>query len=331
MVELFLLCLLPMAVLFLMWATMIRMPGRSFSGEAAPLTERELATATRMAAGLKVLTLDIGPRHQRGREVQLARAADWIEEELVGMGYRVHRERFEVEGQTVCNLLAQRPATGEHPERLIVGAHYDTVAESPGSNDNGSGVVATLELARGFANQSGDHGLRFAFFVNEEAPWFMGPGMGALVHARGCRERKERILGKICLECVGCYIDLPGAQRYPPPLERLYPDRADFVAFVGNMRSLPWLHRVLASFRRHATLPSEGLAAWVTALQDVGRSDHKAFWRHGYPALMIIDTANFRDRHYHTPMDLPVNVDTESMARLVTGLEQVIGELIEAD
>jgi hypothetical protein len=325
----FLICLAPISLLLLTLAAMTRMPGRSYSGGAPPLTEHQQAMAGRMEAGLMELAFGIGPRHLLGREAKLDRAVDWIDGELAAMGYEVHRERFEVEGQQVANLLAQRPGTGASPRCLVVGAHYDTVAESPGANDNGSGVVTTLELARSFADRSGEHDLRFAFFVNEEAPWFMGPGMGALVHARGCRERKERILGMICLECVGCFNDQPGSQRYPPPLERLYPDRGDFVAFVGNMRSLLWLHRVLARFRRHASLPSEGLAAWEGALRDVGRSDHKAFWASGFPAVMITDTANFRDRHYHTPMDLPANVDTESMARLVSGLDRVIGELVK--
>lgn len=327
--EWFLIFVLPLATMFFIFATMWWMPGKSFSGQAPPLSEREQAMVERMKAGLRTLALDIGPRHLRGREPQLAQAADWIEGELEAMGYQVHRERFEVEGQAVCNLLVQRKGTSPAPRRLIVGAHYDTVPGSPGANDNGSGVVACLELARTFTKRESHHSLRFAFFVNEEAPWFMTSSMGALVHAKGCKQRAEPITGMICLESVGCYTDLPGSQRYPPALRGLYPKQGDFVAFVGNMRSQQWLHKVIASFRRHASLPSEGLAGWEAGLKDVGRSDHQAFWKQGYHAVMVTDTANFRDRHYHTPMDLPDNVDTTSMARLVAGLERMIAEIVD--
>jgi hypothetical protein len=321
---------MPPLLLAVLGLLMFRMPGRSFSGEAPPLCTRQRAMAGRMATGLRTLALEHGPRHLRGREAQLARTADWIEGELTAMGYQVHRERFEVEGQSACNLVVERPGSGERPEWLVVGAHYDTVPDSPGANDNGSGVVACLELARAFAQRDSRYHLRFVFFVNEEAPWFMTRSMGALVHAQGCKDRQEPVMAMLCLECVGCYIDLPGSQLYPPPLERLYPNRGDFVAFVGNMKSQWLVHRTVRVFRRHATLPSEGLAGWETALKDVGRSDHKAFWSKGYKAVMITDTANFRDRRYHTPLDLPGNVDTTAMARLVTGLEQVIGELVKS-
>jgi len=329
MLAILLLFLLPLLGFWLLVAAMIWMPGRSFEGTPPPLEPTAAAMAKRMADGLDMLARDIGPRHLRGREPQLDRAADWIESQLTAMGYAVQRERFEVEGQSVCNLLAQRDGHGNQPKLLIVGAHYDTTPGSPGANDNGSGVVACLELARAFAQSSGRHGLRFAFFVNEEAPWFMTRSMGALVHAEGCAQRREPILAMLCLESVGCFIDLPRSQRYPPPLERFYPDTGDFVAFVSNMASRGLLHRLMRSFRRHASLPSHGLAGWERTLGDVGRSDHKAFWKHGYEAVMITDTANFRDRHYHTSLDLPDHVDTTAMARLVASLQCVIGDLVK--
>ncbi len=245
----------------------------------------------------------------------------------MGAGLAAHRECFQAECSEIHNVLAE-PAGG-HPDApvLIVGAHYDTVPGSPGANDNGSGVVTVLELARRLARRPTRQRLRFAWFANEEAPWFMSPAMGSLVHARGCLERGERLLGMLCLESVGVYIDIPGSQRYPPPLERIYPDRGDFIAFVANLTSCGLLRRSIRNFRAHASLPSEGLLAPEWALQDIGRSDHKAFWSCGYPAVMLTDTANFRDAWYHTPLDRPGNLDLESMARLADGLEAVILDL----
>lgn len=300
------------------------LPGKSFSGRPPPLTMEGRSCADRLGADLDDLVRGFGPRHLGGRERALTEAAVWLERRLQEAGLGPRRERFQAGSAEVFNVLAEPPAVTPEAPVLLVGAHYDTVPGSPGANDNGSGVVAVLELARRFARRPTRNHLRFVLFVNEEAPWFMSPAMGSLVHARGCLERGERLLGMLCLESVGVYIDLPGSQRYPPPLDRLYPDRGDFIAFVGNMASSRLLWGTIGSFRARASLPSEGLLAPEWALREIGRSDHKAFWSCGYPAVMLTDTANFRDTSYHTPLDRPGNLDLESMARMLDGLEAVI-------
>ena len=238
----------------------------------------------RLGADLEVLVRRLGPRHLDGREQALTEAAAWLERSLTEVGLNPHRERFQVGAVEVCNVLAEPSGAPPEAPVLIVGAHYDTVPGSPGANDNGSGVVAVLELARRFARRPTRTRLRFVLFVNEEAPWFMSPAMGSLVHARGCRRREERLLGMLCLESVGVYIDIPGSQRYPSPLERIYPNRGDFVAFVGNLASRGLLRRSIR---------------------------------------------NFRDAWYHRPLDRPGNLDLESMARLVDGLEAVILDRVD--
>ena len=257
---------------------MFLLPGKSFSGRPPPLSSEDRSCADRLGADLEVLVRNFGPRHLGGREQALSEAAEWLERRLEEAGLAPHRERFQAGTTKVFNVLAEPPGASPEAPVLIVGAHYDTVPGSPGANDNGSGVVTVLELARRFARRPTQRRLRFALFVNEEAPWFMSPSMGSLVHAQGCRKRGERVSGMLCLESVGVYIDLPGSQRYPPPLEQLYPDRGDFVAFVGNLASRRLLWGSIGAFRARACLPSEGLLAPEWALRDIGRSDHKAFW-----------------------------------------------------
>ncbi len=320
---------LPGIGLALTWWILIRMPGRSHRDTLPPLSSEEREAAQRMHADLEVLTVDIGPRHLRGRDAQLARTADWLGERLRDLGYEPTRERFDVEGQEICNIVAERRGQDSGGGIVIIGAHYDTVPGSPGANDNGSAVVVALELARSFARRESALGLRFVFFANEEAPWFGTPAQGSWVHAQGCSARGKRVTAMICLECLGFYVDSPNSQRYPPLLERLYPSTGDFVAFVGNLASRRLVHRVVRGFRAAATFPSQGLVGTETLLRDITRSDHLPFWRHGIPALMVTDTADFRYPYYHTALDLPEHVDCESLARIVSGLETVIAELVE--
>jgi hypothetical protein len=168
--------------------------------------------------------------------------------------------------------------------------------------------------------------VRFVFFVNEEPPFFMTSDMGSLRYARRCRDRGERIVAMLSLETMGCFSDEEGSQRYPFPFSLLYPSRGNFIAFVGNLASRRLVRLAVGSFRRHASIPSEGAAApgWITG---IGWSDHWSFWKQGYPAVMVTDTALFRYEHYHTSLDTPDRVQYGQLARVVAGLEKVIVDL----
>jgi hypothetical protein len=173
--------------------------------------------------------------------------------------------------------------------------------------------------------------VRIVAFVNEEPPFFRTPNMGSLVYARRARARGERILAMLSLETIGWYSDVPGSQQYPLslPLGFIYPTTANFIAFVGNVRSRDLTRRALGSFRRHTAFPSEGAAvpAWIPG---IGWSDHWAFWQLGYPAVMVTDTALYRYHHYHTESDTPDKVDYDRLARVVAGLERVVEQLAVA-
>ena len=302
------------------------MPGRSFRGAPSVLDEVESHLCAALQRDLRVLAHDIGERNLSHRYAQLVRAAEFIERTLHEAGYEARRQEFTVHGKLVWNVDVQCTGHARPQEIIVVGAHYDTVPGSPGANDNGSAVVANLALARAFAGVTPKRTLRFAFFVNEEFPYYMTEGMGSLRYAQQCRANGEKIVGMISLETIGCYRDEPLTQRYPIGwLRRLYPTTGNFVAVVGNLRSRRLVHRVVRGFRR-AQFPSEGMAAphW---LKDIFRSDHAAFWHCGYPALMITDTANFRYPFYHTSEDTIEKINYPALARVVTGLKESLGEL----
>jgi hypothetical protein len=164
-------------------------------------------------------------------------------------------------------------------------------------------------------------------FVNEEQPYVHTEKMGSRVYTRRCRERSENVVAMMCMETIGYYDDTPGSQKYPQPFGLLYPSKGNFIAFVGNIRSRALVRRVVGAFRRSERFPCEG-AAVPESVPRIGDSDHKSFWREGYPAVMVTDTANFRYPHYHEPEDTIDKIDFDRLARVVRGLEAAVCELV---
>jgi Zn-dependent M28 family amino/carboxypeptidase len=307
------------------WASMIRMPADSFRGPLPPLTEEQRGLEQDLRVYVQHLAGTIGERNLF-RYKQLVAAADYIGATLAGSGYEVTRHRYEVSGTPCENIEAEIRGKGNPGDIVLIGAHYDSVQGSPGANDNATGVAALLALANRLAKTSPSRTLRFVAFANEEPPFFQSRHMGSRVYARRCRERGEKIVLMLSLETIGYYSDEPGSQRYPFPFSFFYPSTANFIAFVSNMEHAPWVRRLLTSFRRHTQFPSEGGALWEW-IPGVAWSDHWSFWKEGYPAVMVTDTAPNRYPHYHTSADRPDKVDFGRMARVVSGLQHVIVEV----
>ncbi len=279
----------------------------------------------RLADHVRVLAVEIGERNLRHPR-QLAEAAAYLRETWARQGYQVKSQEYTVKSIAVRNLEIE--ITGaRYPERIIIiGAHYDTVAGSPGANDNGSGVAALLEISRRFSSAAPEKTVRFVAFVNEEPPFFMSGLMGSRVYAARAKRNNEQIVAMLSLETIGYYSEAPGSQRYPFPLRLFYPDPANFIGFVGNLPSRKLLKKVSDSFQRNSVFPAERMAApsWLTG---VGWSDHWSFWQEGYPAIMVTDTAFFRYDHYHLAGDTPDRLDYDKMAEVTVGLYRTIAEL----
>ncbi|PYQ14053.1 MAG: aminopeptidase [Acidobacteria bacterium] len=306
---------------------MFHMPGRSHSGPLPPLSEAEAEIQLRLEGHVRALAGQIGERNL-GRAGSLDAAARYLDGILRGLGFAVEAQEFEVEGTKVANLESALGGGALHDQIVLAGAHYDSVVDCPGANDNGSGAAAVLELARLLAPERLARTLRFALFVNEEPPYYLGDAMGSRRYARRCRARGERIVAMLCLETIGYYTDAPRSQAYPAPLGVVYPSTGNFIGFVGNVASRALVRRCIGSFRRSTAFPSEGLAApdWIAG---VGWSDHSSFWEQGYPAVMVTDTALFRYPPYHTSEDKPEKIRYDHMARVVAGLARVLVDLAE--
>jgi Zn-dependent M28 family amino/carboxypeptidase len=304
------------------------MPGSSFDGPPAPFSAEESKLAATLDRHLHELSREIGARsttNPSGLEETLV----YLEGELASYGYEPLRIPFEVNSQTVANLEVELVGTSAPQEIVVVGAHYDGFYSAPAANDNGSGTAALLALAERFATQRTARTLRFVFFTNEEPPHFQQETMGSLVYAKACAERSEDIRAMWSLETLGYYSDGDKTQNYPIRLlHAFYPSRGNFITFVGNVMSSGLVRKTIGRFREHAAFPSEG-AALPSMVAGVGWSDHWSFAQVGYPALMITDTAVFRDPEYHQPGDLPERLDTERMARVVLGLAAVLSEFTD--
>lgn len=260
-------------------------------------------------------------------------SGDWIARRFGTMGYAVDLEEIPTRGSPrAFNVIAELRGSTLPDEVVVLGAHYDAEVNTPGADDNASGVAVLLELARRFADEPRDRTIRWIAFSNEENSSSRGGMMGSAAHAQASKERGERIVAMVSLEMLGYYDDTPGAQRYPfkPELaERMglrLRDRGDFLAVVGRLEDTALVDDVASAMIGAQTIPVVP-AALPAILPDIWRSDHGPFWASGYNAVMITDTSEFRTPHYHRPSDTPGTLDYGRMARAVDAIAAAVAAL----
>ena len=254
------------------------------------------------------------------RPGDLDRAAAWVRSALEESGLPVDEQPFEVMGWQFKNFVA-RYGPADSPI-LVVGAHYDVCGEQPGADDNASAVAGVLELARLLAEHRPEtaHRIELALWPLEEPPNFRTENMGSAVHAKALAERGANVRGMICLEMLGYFSDEPGSQTYPAPgMGLVYPSVGNFISVVGNGPSWRFTRRVKARMAGATALPVRSINA-PAFVPGVDFSDHSNFWRHGWDAVMITDTAFYRNPNYHLISDTPDTLDYERMAQVVTGV-----------
>jgi Zn-dependent M28 family amino/carboxypeptidase len=307
------------------WLTMFWMPEHSYNGQLPPLQKNEITLQKSLQQDIRKIAVEIGARNV-GQHDKLNATRDFLITSLTQSGYKVKQQAYKVKGKSYSNLEVERVGTETPNEIIVIGGHYDSAYASPGANDNGTGAAATLELARIFAQKDTKRTIRFVEFTNEEPPFFWTENMGSLVYAKQIKQHQEEIVAMLSLETMGYFSDATDSQKYPPPLNLLYPNQGNFIGFIGNLNSGDLVRRAIASFRRHVQFPSEGAAlpGWMSG---VGWSDHWSFWEQGYPGIMVTDTAPYRYPHYHTLDDTPDKINFDKLARVVSGLINVISDL----
>jgi Zn-dependent M28 family amino/carboxypeptidase len=275
---------------------------------------------------VNALAVDIGPRTPSTPD-SLVRAANYIYSVFEDAGLVVREQNYDYCDQRVTNLLATLPTTGGASAYYVVGAHYDTVPSTPGADDNASAVAVMLELAGRLSQVRLKAPILFAAFTLEEPPAYLTGHQGSRTFVRNCRSRGDRVLGAIILEMVG----YTAPRQHYPFLPRWpgYPGQGNFIGIIGNWRSLHFGRAVLRGFRKNKGLPAESLFLPFDGriLPETRLSDHASFWDAGLPALMVTDTAFFRNPNYHLPSDTIDTLDFTFMAELVKSLELALLEL----
>lgn len=275
---------------------------------------------------VNALAVDIGPRSPLNGD-SLVRAANYIRSVFEQAGLSVREQDYQYYDHRVTNLLATAPTTAGASAYYLVGAHYDTVPGTPGADDNASAVAVLLELAGRLRNERLKAPVLFAAFTLEEPPAYSTGHQGSRVFVRSCQSNSNRMLGAIVLEMVG----YTAPRQHYPYLARWpgYPAQGDFIGIIGNWRSLRFGWTVLKGFRENQSLPVRSLFlpfnGWI--LPETRLSDHASFWDAGLPAVMVTDTAFFRNPNYHLPSDTIETLDFTFMAELVKSLEHALHAL----
>lgn len=301
------------------------MPGKSYQGTPPKMDKKTLRIKKRLKADVDRFSA-FGEKTFRSSNA-LAETAEWIDLKWKAMGYEVHRQDNDIHNKTFENLYVEIPGSKPNAGVVVIGAHYDTVRDCPGADDNGSGVAALLELSRVVAGGATKFN-RTIFFVafTMEEYLFSTNHMGSAIFASSLKVKGEKVFAMISLETMGFFSDSKDSQSYPvPALDFVYPNKGNFIAFVGNIASRSIIRSAVGSFRKKALVPSEGIAApgWIPG---IGWSDHLSFWNEGYPGLMVTDTAMYRNPHYHKSTDTPDKLDYDRFTRVVVGLGQVIND-----
>jgi aminopeptidase YwaD len=251
-----------------------------------------------------------------------SQAQAYITRELEAAGFVVCREvAYDDPGFPCTNLLTEPLPADPTLPLFIVAAHYDSIPNSPGADDNASAVAALLELARWIRPRLDvtpcKARLQLVAYDLEEYGL-----IGSFAHARDLKAARTPLVGMISLEMLG-YIDArPGSQHLSPQLAGIYPDTGDFIGVVGNEASQDFLQAVVAGMKSVPGLPVEFMLVPGdgSVLPETRLSDHSSFWDHGLPALMITDTSFFRNPHYHQATDTPATLDYEFLAKVTRGV-----------
>lgn len=274
---------------------------------------------------LVALTTTPEPRNYL-HEASLNQAADYIGEVITASGARRTEQAYTVQGRTYRNIIGSfGPTDGP---RLIIGAHYDVCGEQPGADDNGTGVAALLELARLLSQQPAvAYRIDLVAYTLEEPPFFRTKNMGSYVHARQLHEENVPVKGMVALEMLGYYDDHKGSQEYPVGLLKwVYGRRGDYVTVAQKIGNGRFGRRFAQQYKAAAALPVKRFKApaW---LPGIDFSDHLNYWLFGYSAVLLTDTAFYRNKHYHEPTDTLDRLDMRRLGLSVDALLAVVLQL----
>lgn len=291
----------------------------------SPTSQAEVSPAV-LERHVRVLSEAFVPRN--GRHLgNMKKTADYIKShfEKLGVG-TVNDQWYQVGNSRYRNvsLLIGDPVA----ERVVIGAHYDAYGPYPGADDNASGVAGVLELARLFADKPIAMPIEFVGYPLEEPPYFRSQAMGSFQHAEAMnRATAAKCKYMVSVEMIGYFSDEPGSQSYPSPLLRaFYPGKGDFIAVVGNTQNRGLIREFKVGMKGASEVPIYSLSG-PSAIPGIDFSDHQNYWKFGFPAVMVTNTAFNRNLNYHTPGDTADRLDYQRMASVVKAIDSAVRRL----
>jgi len=286
------------------------------------------ADPTALKQHVEKLVVEFSPRDWTSP--QLPKAADYIESEFRKLtsetvSISVTPQKFSAEGLEFMNIVAQ--FGDQHDSPVVVGAHYDVFGELPGADDNASGVAGLLEIGRLLAHTAVKVPVTLVAYTLEEPPIWATESMGSVVHARSLKEQGITIRHMISLEMIGYFSDQENSQKFPFGFMRyFYPTTGNFITIVDSLAAGPTTIRMKRAFQRYTDLPAVSVNA-PALVPGIGLSDHASYWAEGFRAVMVTDTAFYRNTAYHTPNDTPDRLDYTRMAKVVDGVYGYLTQL----
>lgn len=280
-----------------------------------------------------------GIRHFQAGPVKLEEVRTFIEDAFTNANLQTERQNFEIYNVTMANILGRKPGAKDEAITYIIDGHFDGRSNSPSADDNGSAVAGTLEALRILSQYSFEHSIRFIGFDAEEVYSPIGyPGSYNYV-LNGIKPFED-LQGTLNMEMIGFYSDAINSQTLPAGFATLFPDaaqqieddefRGNFLFGVGNTISDPLLTAFIAASEDYVPdlrLITVTVAGTGQSVPDLRRSDHAMFWDAGLQALMLTDTADFRNPNYHTPGDTSNTLDFEFMRDVVKAVLATAAEL----
>lgn len=248
----------------------------------------------------------------------LEHAASYIEKEFKTYGLAVNRQKWTARGNPYSNVIGKY--LPEKKERLIVGAHYDVFGNQSGADDNTSGVAGLLVLAAQISKSKPNlpYGIDFVAYCLEEPPFFGTTDMGSYQHAHLLFKTRTPVVGMICLDMIGYFSDAPNSQEYPvPELAKQFPSVGNFIAIIGHSKHKRFAQSVVNVMKASNNPIKIQSLNFSSEKGLAGLSDHRNYWFFGYPAVMINDTASYRNPNYHQKSDVVKTLDLEKMNAVV--------------
>lgn len=254
------------------------------------------------------------PRKYTNTEV-LDDVASYIYKVFESYGDTVYYQTYEAYNNEYRNVVCVFGA--DNPQTIVVGAHYDVCGDQDGADDNASGVAGLLELARQLKGNESKYRIELVAYTLEEPPFFRSLLMGSHVHAKSLHEEGRDVYGMFCLEMIGYFDDTKGSQDYPLGLLKMfYGRKGDYITLVNKMRKEKFARRFSRDFKQAKIIRTKKFTG-PKGLEGVDFSDHLNYWKYGYSALMITDTAFYRNKNYHETTDTMETLDLNRMAKVV--------------